>query len=171
MSAPLLFYLYREDGTVTGPHAAGYLRQGLKTGELSLDHQACMDGTQDWLPISEYLVELGVQQPENHHWVAQSELPFQPATAPHRDPESVYKAIRRLAESKWPGDYTMQVYEIEQEEGAWRRMTAWDTNPPTGLSWERWQELRDRACAQWPNEYVMQVYEVEQQTEALSKLR
>lgn len=63
MSAPPLFHLSRDGESVTGPHAAGYLRQGLESGELTLDTLACLDGTQDWLPMRELAAEIGIPKP------------------------------------------------------------------------------------------------------------
>ncbi|MDB6134687.1 MAG: hypothetical protein JWM59_2930 [Verrucomicrobiales bacterium] len=54
MASPLLFHVFRNDCTVTGPHPCATLRRELEFGQISLDTQVCLDGTQDWLPLSEW---------------------------------------------------------------------------------------------------------------------
>ncbi|MDB6134200.1 MAG: hypothetical protein JWM59_2443 [Verrucomicrobiales bacterium] len=72
MSTPPLFYLSRGGESITGPHAAGYLRQGLASGRLTLDTPTCLEGTQDWLPMNEFFAEIGIPKPQPEQVAAPS---------------------------------------------------------------------------------------------------
>jgi hypothetical protein len=57
----MLFYVTREDGSVTGPHPVGVLRRGLVSGDFSYDTPACLSGTEDWLPIGEWGADISLE--------------------------------------------------------------------------------------------------------------
>ena len=53
-----LLWLNREDGTVTGPHGIVYIRRELNEGNITLDTVAAQDGTEDWMPLEAWGLEL-----------------------------------------------------------------------------------------------------------------
>lgn len=58
MASPLLFHVFRDGGAVTGPHPSAVLRRELESGDVSMETQVCLDGTQDWLPLSDWLDDI-----------------------------------------------------------------------------------------------------------------
>ena len=53
-----LLWITRNDGTVTGPHGIAYLRRELDQGNLTLDTLAAQEGTEDWMPLETWGLEL-----------------------------------------------------------------------------------------------------------------
>ncbi len=49
-----LYFVSREDGTVSGPHHPNIIRREVDAGTLTLDTLIALEGTQDWLPIIEW---------------------------------------------------------------------------------------------------------------------
>lgn len=84
----MLFYVVRSDGSVTGPHPIGVIRRGLGSGEFSYETQVCLEGTQDWLPLTEWANEIeppapAAQPPINRAAVYQ-QLTEKPKNTPLR---------------------------------------------------------------------------------------
>ncbi|MDB6133048.1 MAG: hypothetical protein JWM59_1291 [Verrucomicrobiales bacterium] len=61
MASPLLFHVFRNDCTVTGPHPSATLRRELEFGQINLETEVCLDGTQDWLPLGDWADEIQLQ--------------------------------------------------------------------------------------------------------------
>lgn len=58
----LLFYIARPDGSASGPHHAAFLRKGLASGALSPETRVSLKGTEDWLPLSDFMEDLGMPE-------------------------------------------------------------------------------------------------------------
>lgn len=120
------------------------------------------DAVMVWLrgPVN----DLKVQTPARSNQVKPAttkEEPFGP---------DISEEVKAAAAKKWPGNYRMQVYEIEKQTEAWQQLISWDVFIPGGLTRREWDELVENAMEKWPKEYNMQVYELERQLEALEKL-
>lgn len=76
--------------------------------------------------------------------------------------------IKKNAELKWPGDYSMQAYQIEKETGAYEKFQAMDK--PSSMSYSIFKMIKDNAERKWPADYSMQVYEVEKQIDGWIKI-
>lgn len=77
---------------------------------------------------------------------------------------SIKQLVRAEAAKKWPGDYAMQVYEINRQLDGFHKVTSYRNQPST-------ESLVPNAVEKWPDDYVMQAYEIERQLKALDQLR
>jgi len=82
-------------------------------------------------------------------------------------PSLVHRKIRQKAESKWPDDYEMQKYTIENELEAYRSL---QNMSYSGVSKKKYLQIRRNAQAKWPDDYEMQKYTIENQLGAYRSL-
>lgn len=128
-----------------------------------------------WVKISyftkesaQHLQGLDIKKEEAAYQKAKKEEERQQAEEGYSE---VKKFIRERAAKEWPGDYKMQLREIERQERAWDKICYWFHKPPFGITKEEGDEIWERARNRWPGNYTMQVLEIEDQAEALSKLK
>lgn len=75
--------------------------------------------------------------------------------------------IRQKAESEWPGDYGMQLHEINKQEDA---INTLKKGKPEDISEAHYKVIREKAKNEWPNDYEMRVHEEQKQFDAIRKL-
>jgi len=74
---------------------------------------------------------------------------------------SIRAEIKKRAEQKWPGDYSMQAFQIEKEVAAFEKFQTLER--PASMSYSAFDLIKSRAERKWPGDYSMQVYEAENQ--------
>ncbi len=80
----------------------------------------------------------------------------------------ISRSIRAYAEKKWPNDYEMQKYEIDQQTEAYNWVIT--ASSATGVPQGVYNQIKTSAVNQWPDQYDMQKYEIEKQVKAYTDL-
>lgn len=78
------------------------------------------------------------------------------------------KEIKEKAKKDWPDDYDMQVYEINKQEEAIKKLIE---GKPKDISDSNFKKIRSKAKKQWSSDYDMRVHEEQKQFEAIRKLK
>jgi len=76
---------------------------------------------------------------------------------------SLQAEIKKSAEAEWPGDYSMQAYEIKNQTEAFQTFHAMEK--PSSMSNSTFELIKSRAEKEWPKDYSMQLYELKKQIE------
>lgn len=74
---------------------------------------------------------------------------------------SIQAEIKKRAEVQWPGDYSMQAYEIKNQTADFNAFQA--MTKPDSMSSSTFELIKSRAERQWPMDYSMQLYELKNQ--------
>ncbi len=89
-------------------------------------------------------------------------------TAAKHEVDNVAETIRAKAQKEWPGDYDMQVYEINKQTEAYNWLIK--AVGAEGVPTETFYQIKAKAASEWPNDYDMQKYEIEKQVNAYIRL-
>ena len=78
-------------------------------------------------------------------------------------PKNIQQQIKHAAKIKWPGDFEMQKYMIDNQTEAYYEVRYYKNRkvPPKVL-----KGIMSRARAKWPGDYEMQIYMVKNQVKA-----
>ncbi len=119
-------------------------------------------------------IEKDKKAAQDQYWQQQKELVEQQAqavqepasrqAAAHQAALEVSASIRSEAERKWPGDYDMQLYEINKQTEAYNWVYA--ANGATGVPSDIFFQIKSDAAGKWPRDYDMQKYEITKQVNA-----
>jgi len=114
MASPLLFHVFRPDGSVTGPHPSAALRRELESGSVSLDTQICMDGTQDWLPLSDWADEIQPPPPPQQLSARTAAYVQAVSTPPKNTPSRIFWGVILLLTGIGQGSLTFAFFRAEE---------------------------------------------------------
>lgn len=81
---------------------------------------------------------------------------------------SIERGIKERAKTEWPGDYSMQAYEIKNQTDAFKTFHA--MRCPSGMSSSTFEAIKKRAEQEWAKDYSMQLYELKNQIKGWQKV-
>jgi len=80
----------------------------------------------------------------------------------------ISRSIRAFAEKRYPDDYDMQKFVINQQTEAYNWVVS--VSSPAGVPQEVFEQIKTRAAHRYPDDYDMQKFVINQQTEAYTDL-
>ncbi len=81
---------------------------------------------------------------------------------------SIDREIKERAKEEWPGDYSMQTYEVKKQRAAFK--TFHEFRAPSGMNTSTFNAIKARAETEWPKDFSMQLYELKQQVKGWQEL-
>ena len=81
--------------------------------------------------------------------------------------KTVAGEIQAAAEKEWPGNYTMQAFEVRKQTEAWQKLEFAEAE---GIPDNVFEQLKEDAKREWHGNYNMQVFHVKRQTDSYRKL-